>query len=121
MMIINILGIALIGLIIWWFWLYKPSAPVEIKQGNIRVIVSDGVYQPSRIKVVAGLETNIEFYRQDGSPCASTVIFPDFEVSEELPLNENKTVKLPKMVAGEYDFHCPMKMYKGSLIVESKH
>jgi len=24
MVIINILGIALIGFIIWWFWLYKP-------------------------------------------------------------------------------------------------
>ena len=25
MMIINIAGLALIALIVWWFWLYKPK------------------------------------------------------------------------------------------------
>lgn len=118
MMIINILGLALIALIVWWFWLYKPATAVEVSSGNIKVVVNDGVYSPSRIKVAAGVETSIEFYRQDGSPCASTVIFPDFEVSEELPLNENKAIKLPAMPKGEYEFHCPMKMYKGTLIVQ---
>ena len=31
MLIINILGFALIGIIIWWFWLYKPSKAVKAK------------------------------------------------------------------------------------------
>jgi plastocyanin domain-containing protein len=25
MMIINLIGLALIALIVWWFWLYKPA------------------------------------------------------------------------------------------------
>jgi plastocyanin domain-containing protein len=36
MMIINLLGLALIGLIIWWFWLYKPAKAVDTKSDNIK-------------------------------------------------------------------------------------
>lgn len=28
MLIVNIAGIALIALIVWWFWLYKPGDAV---------------------------------------------------------------------------------------------
>jgi plastocyanin domain-containing protein len=33
MMIINLMGLLLIALIVWWFWLYKPAeAEVEEKE-----------------------------------------------------------------------------------------
>jgi plastocyanin domain-containing protein len=118
MMIINILGLVLIGLIVWWFWLYKPAKAVDSSIENITIIVKDGVYQPSRIKVAAGEKTTLQFFRKDGSPCAATVLFPDVEISEDLPLEVNKSVELPPMSSGEYSFHCPMKMYTGTLIVE---
>ena len=118
MLIINILGIVLIGLIVWWFWLYKPAEAVNVGDGEIKVVVKNGIYLPARIKVVAGKSSTIHFYRQAASPCAATVLFPDFEVSEELPLEANKSVELPPMPSGEYQFHCPMKMYIGTLIVE---
>lgn len=31
MWLINLLGFALIGLIVWWFWLYQPSI-VAVKE-----------------------------------------------------------------------------------------
>lgn len=31
MLIVNLFGLALIGVIIWWFWLYKPSTAVKTK------------------------------------------------------------------------------------------
>ena len=65
-----------------------------------------------------GKKTKLKFLRKDGSPCAATVIFPAFEISEELSLDVNTSVELPPMVSGEYAFHCPMKMYTGTLIVE---
>jgi plastocyanin domain-containing protein len=119
MMLVNLIGLGLIGLIVWWFWLYKPKSAVDITAEKIEIVVNDGIYHPARIKVMAGVAVELVFVRKDGSPCASTVIFPDVEVSEELPLNEHKLVKLPAMPAGEYEFHCPMKMYKGTLIVAS--
>lgn len=117
-MIINLIGLVLIALIIWWFWLYKPSIPLELSNEDITIVVNNGVYQPSRIKVPADKKVTLHFLRKDASPCASTVLFPDFEISEELTLAESKPIILPPMSAGEYPFHCPMKMYTGILLVE---
>jgi len=117
MMIINILGLLLIGLIVWWFWLYKPS-DVSANEGAITVIVEDGTYQPSRIKLPAGQPATIQFLRKDASPCAGFVLFSDFDISEELPLNQYKSIALPAMSSGEYAFNCQMQMYRGTVIVE---
>jgi plastocyanin domain-containing protein len=118
-MLINIAGLVLISLIIWWFWLYKP-AEVEVAKDNkkIKVIVDNGVYQPARIKIKAGQQSVIQFIRKDSSPCAGMVVFPDVEVSAELEFDKTTSVELPAMAAGEYPFHCQMQMYKGTLIVE---
>ena len=118
MVIVNLLGAVLVGLIIWWFWLYKPEKPVDSRSESITIIVNNGIYQPSRIKVEAGKKTSLQFLRKDGSPCAATVLFPESEISEELPLDTTRSVDLPSMPPGEYLFHCPMKMYSGTLIVD---
>lgn len=120
MMIINLMGLVLIGLVVWWFWLYKPAKAVAASIENMTIVVNNGVYQPSRIKLVAGEKSTLKFFRKDSSPCAETVLFPAFDISAELPLEANKLIELPPMPAGEYQFHCPMKMYTGTLIVEKE-
>lgn len=55
MLWVNIAGMGVIALIIWWFWLYKSSS-VEMSDGAIEVLVKDGVYQPAIIKVPANQE-----------------------------------------------------------------
>lgn len=117
MLIINALGILLIALIVWWFWLYKPKEVSVMEQG-ITVVVEDGTYQPSRLKVASGKSTTIQFIRKDASPCAAMVLFPDLNISEELPLGKNKPIALPAMTKGEYAFHCQMQMYRGTLLVD---
>lgn len=117
MIIINILGVALIGLIVWWFWLYKP-AEVSAKEGPLTVNVEDGVYQPARIKLPAGQPAKLEFLRKDASPCAAMVVFDELEISEELPLNKPTTIALPALEPGEYAFTCQMQMYRGTVVVE---
>ncbi len=116
MLIINSLGILLIVGIVWWFWLYKP-AEVSAAEGVITVIVENGTYQPSHIRLAADLPATIRFQRKDASPCAATVVFPDFDISEELPLNKDKEIELPAMSSGKYPFSCQMQMYRGELIV----
>ena len=117
MIVVNILGLALIALIIWWFWLYQP-AQTEAGENNLVIVVDNGTYQPSRIKLPAGKPASLQFLRKDASPCAETVVFPDLQISETLPVNKAKRVDLPSMEKGEYAFHCQMQMYRGQLTVE---
>ena len=118
MMIINIVGFLFIGLIVWWFWLYTPKGAVNSNIETITIVLENGVYTPSRLKAVQGKALTLQFLRKDPSSCAETVLFPDVEISQELPLNVSTSVTLPAMTAGEYAFHCPMKMYLGVLVVE---
>ena len=121
MLIVNVIGLGLIGLIIWWFWLYKPKA-MQIKEAvsdnEITIVVEDGVYQPANISLNENSAIRLRFIRKDASPCASTVLFPDLDVSAELPLDKPFIVTLPTMKKGEYSFHCQMKMNNGSIVVK---
>ena len=118
MMTVNVLGVLLIVLIVWWFWMYKPKAVMADKQA-VTVIVDGGSYTPSRIQLEVGEITTLQFIRKDPSPCAATVVFSDLDISEELPLNKIKTINVPALSVGRYSFTCQMKMYRGELIVES--
>ncbi len=117
MLIVNIVGIALIALIVWWFWLYKPEE-VELQGDSMEIKVENGIYSPAFIRLKAGEAVSLTFIRKDASPCSETVVFPEIEISETLPLNKPKQVNLPPLAAGEYEFHCQMKMYQGKLKVE---
>lgn len=117
MILINLIGLLLIALIIWWFWLYKPPQPVEVRD-QVTVTVIDGTYQPARIKIAAHQSVSIEFLLDDSSPCASTVVFPQLDISQELAIGKKRSIIIPALEQGEYIFHCPMLMYRGALIVE---
>ncbi|MBY4677591.1 cupredoxin domain-containing protein [Marinobacterium arenosum] len=119
MVLVNILGLLLIGLIVWWFWLYKPGE-ASAGDGAITVIVEDGVYQPARIRLPAGQPATLRFLRRDASPCAGTVVFADLDISEELPVDKVKEISLPPQPPGTYAFTCQMQMYRGELLVEAQ-
>ncbi|WP_018275105.1 cupredoxin domain-containing protein [Teredinibacter turnerae] len=117
MLLVNVLGLALIALIVWWFWLYKES-PVASPKDVLVISVENGVYEPAHITLSAHAAHTLTFIRKDKSPCAETVLFPDLEISETLPIGKAKKLELPPMNAGSYAFHCQMNMYKGQLHVE---
>jgi len=117
MLLVNTAGVALIALIVWWFWLYKPRE-VEFDKGEVVVVVENGSYQPAHIKLAANQAIELHFLRKDPSPCAEMLLLPDLDISENLPLNKAKAIGLPPLEAGEYDFHCQMQMYRGTLKVE---
>lgn len=117
MLIINIAGLLLIALIVWWFWLYKPKA-TQLKNNNLMVVVENGIYTPARIKLPANENITLEFLRKDASPCAEMLLIPDLQINEILPLNKPSKIVLPAMTSGKYDFHCQMQMYRGQIIVD---
>lgn len=116
-MMINALGFGLIGLIVWWFWLYRPKE-AELGKDELLIVVENGIYQPAHIKLPANQAVSLNFLRKDASPCSETLLIPDLQVSETLPLGKPKRVELPPMQKGDYAFHCQMQMYRGQLSVE---
>ena len=117
MLLTNIAGVALIALIVWWFWLYK-AREVALDEDDLVIVVENGTYTPARVRIAANHATELHFLRKDASPCSEMLLLPELEVSESLPLNKPKSIKLPPMAEGEYDFHCQMQMYRGVLKVE---
>ena len=117
MLLVNIAGLLLIALIVWWFWLYKP-AQVELGENPLVIVVENGTYQPAHIKLTANQPAVLQFLRKDASPCSEMLLIPDLQISETLPLNKPMRVQLPAMAAGAYPFHCQMQMYRGQLNVE---
>jgi plastocyanin domain-containing protein len=115
--IVNLLGLLLIGFIVWWFWLAR-SGPAQTVSDAVDVIVDDGVYSPAAIEVKQGETVKLNFIRRDASPCAEKVIFADLGVSAELPINQARQVEITPQQRGEFEFTCQMGMYRGKLIVK---
>mgnify|MGYP001055937996 CR=1 FL=1 len=65
MLIVNVAGATLIGLIAWWFWMYKAKE-VALDDAALVVVVENGTYHPARIKLAANQATdNIVVFRID--------------------------------------------------------
>jgi plastocyanin domain-containing protein len=112
---VNVVGLVLIGLIVWWFWLSSPRAQ-RATSAVIDVSVDGGVYTPARIEVAAGQPITLRFLRKDPNPCAEKVLFDELGVAADLPVGEPVELTLTPPTAGEYAFTCQMQMYRGTLV-----
>ncbi len=114
-------GFALIGLIVWFFWL-KRSRGVQASgtSGGYQeaMILVKGGYTPDTIIVQAGKPVRLNFRREETASCSDKVVFADFQKSADLPTGETVAVELLPKESGEYGFACPMGMFRGRLIVE---
>jgi plastocyanin domain-containing protein len=117
-LIVNLVGLALIGLIVWWFWLSTPKAQ-RATTDVIDVLVEGGVYTPARIQVPAGKAVKLRFLRKDPSPCAEKVLFDELGIAADLPVGTPIELIVTPKTAGEYAFTCQMQMYRGTLVVKA--
>ena len=113
---VNIAGLLVILLIIWWFWLSQPKV-VKQQSELLEVIVDNGVYTPAHIQVEQGNPLTLRFIRKDASPCAEKVIFDELNISADLPLDQPLDLHIPTQTPGSFDFTCQMQMYRGKLTV----
>lgn len=116
-LLVTLTGLALIGLVVWWFWLSRPRAE---KAGGapVTVVVADGVYSPSRIEARVGEPLVLRFVRKDPSPCAAKVIFDQLQLSADLPVDKPYELRVTPPAPGEYTFTCEMQMYRGSIVAK---
>lgn len=114
--LINLAGLVLMALIVWWFWLSRPQARRVSGAGPIEIVVESGVYTPARVEVPAGKPVTLRFLRKDPSPCAEKALFDSLGVSADLPIGQPVDLVVTPPRAGEYEFTCQMRMYRGTLV-----
>ncbi len=118
-----IIGAALlIGLIVWWFFGKRESSETEANMSgtdNQEVTVTvNGGYTPNTVVFKQGVPAQIVFDRKDPSGCFSHVVFPDFGINEELPVNEQYPIEIDTSKAGEYQYACGMNMFHGKVVIK---
>ena len=121
LLLVNVTGVALIGLIVWYFWLYrKEGVKVTEVAGMQEVsIVVKGGYDPDVIVVKRGKPVRLLFNRQESSMCSEMVVFDKLGKSAKLPEGETVAVEFTPQETGEIPFQCQMGMLRGKLIVQA--
>ena len=113
-------GIALIGLVLWYFFGERERVSAAIGEGGaqeINVTVRGG-YSPDVIVVKEGVPVRLNFYRDETSSCSEQVVFGDFGIARDLPAFQTTPVEFTPDKSGEFTFACGMNMLRGKLIVE---
>ena len=118
--ILNI-AIILIGTIIWWFFISRKTDATSaiIKDGHQHVTVTvSGGYSPETVVFERDVPAAVTFRRKDSSSCLNEVIFPDFGISETLPVGKDFAIEIPTDKPGEYQYSCGMHMFFGKVVVK---
>lgn len=115
--LVNIVGLAMMAWVIWWFWLYKNHHNETLINGLLDIEVDDGRYQPSHIKAKVNQEITLRITRKTANPCAGTLIIDAFNINAELPLGQAYDITFTPDKVGEFSFCCQMAMYRGKLSV----
>jgi len=119
--LVLIIGLAIIGFILWWFFgnhqVATATAAVTDNNQNVDIEVNGG-YSPEVVTLKKGVPATINFTRKDASSCLDRVVFSDFGINQELPQNEQQSIKIDTSKSGEFQWACGMDMFHGKLIIK---
>ena len=107
-----IIGIILIGFIIWWFFGKHKEAT-----GTATIVVNGG-YSPSTVVLKKGVPAQVNFDMRDSTACLSHVVFEQLGINKDLTKQKITTIDIPTDKAGTYNFACGMDMFHGKVIVK---
>jgi len=119
--VVDVVGLALIGFIVWFFWMVKTKgvrAAATSGGHQEQMVLVKGGYTPDVIVVRAGKPVRLNFLRQESATCTEMVLLPAFGKSARLPEGEIVPVEFLPKERGEFEFACQMGMIRGKLIVE---
>ena len=117
--LVDLAGLSLIGLIVWYFWLAKPQGMAAGLTGDgvqEAFIVVKGGYSPDTVRVAVGWPVRLVFNRQESDPCSERVVLDAFGLSAELPQDRNVALEFTPREAGSYEFACQMGMLRGRVV-----
>jgi plastocyanin domain-containing protein len=113
-LIVTIGGIGLIAGIFWFFFGKKDEAVIA---GDSITITVNGGYKPNSIRLKKGKKSTLTLVRIDPNTCLEDFYIPDFKIKKYLPMNTPVTVTLSPDKTGNFDFHCGMNMFHGTIHV----
>jgi Cupredoxin-like domain len=95
-----------------------PSGALEVVGKRVDIDVGEHGFTPTEVDVKKGEATTLVFTRTSNSTCAFEVVFPDLNVTKDLPLNRPVAVVVPTDESRTLAFQCGMGMYKSKVVVQ---
>ena len=84
---------------------------------TVRITVNKKGFSPSSISAEQGSPLTLIFKRPKNEGCGNKVVFPSLNITRDLPVGKNITIKFTPSETGNISFTCGMGMYKGSIVV----
>ncbi len=81
--------------------------------------LNTGLYDKEVVNVKAGVPVEMTFSADPDSYCGRELLIPAFRVDLKSLQGETQTATFTPTAPGAYEFHCPMKMFRGKLVVEN--
>ena len=118
--LVDLVGVTMIGAIVWYFWLSRSRGVVAAVAGGVQsaLIVVKGGYTPDTIVVERGRPVRLVFRREESALCSERVVIPAFDKSAVLPEGKEVPIEFIATEPGEYSFSCQMGMLRGRIVVE---
>ena len=119
--VVDLVGLGLIGFLVWFFWLVKSKGTKAVLTSGgyqEQMVLVRGGYTPDVIVVERGKPVRLNFVRQESAACSEMVLLPAFKKSVALPEGETVPVEFLPTEPGEYEFACQMGMFRGKVVVE---
>ncbi|MGD9564471.1 MAG: cupredoxin domain-containing protein [Pyrinomonadaceae bacterium] len=88
-----------------------------VRSQSAKVVIGNYGYEPASLRLKRGVPAKVTFLRVSESTCATEVVFAEYGIRRELPLNRAVTVSFTPRKTGEFAFTCGMNMHRGKLIV----
>jgi plastocyanin domain-containing protein len=96
----------------------SAASAAKPKVQSFTVKITERGYEPASLRLRRNRPARITFLRTTDNTCAKEVVFPEFGIKRELPLNQSIVVTLNPKKNGEFRFTCGMNMMRGSLVVQ---
>ncbi len=91
------------------------GSPQQVQEATVKV--TEKGYEPAELRLRLGVPARLTFVRETDATCGTEVIFPEYDIEQELPLEERVVVEFTPQKSGEFSFTCGMKMLKGKLVI----
>lgn len=85
--------------------------------GVVAVEVSDRGFLPSSVTIAPGASVELEFKRTTDETCASSVVFPELGINEELALHQPVRIKVPADQRRTLAFQCGVGDHRSAVII----